>query len=215
MKFLKSAWNRWMAGVVLALAATGATKAQMIPKQDGGYHAPYRLTETPRFGLKTNLLYDLTTTMSLGAEFRLTRKSTLDLSFHLNPWVYNREENAKFKLFLFQPKLRFWSCEAFNGHFFGVHGHYAYYNVGRMPNPPFSKTMNQYRFEGQLGGGGASYGYHWIITPRLGLEAEIGGGYVRSWYDKYPCQRCAKRLSSETKNYWGVTHAGLNLIYLF
>ena len=179
------------------------------------HHTFYELTETPRFAVKTNLLYDLTTSLNLGIEFGLGRKTTLDLSFNWNPWTYNREENTKFKFFLFQPELRYWTCEAFRGHFFGVHGHYAYYNVGRLPTPLFSETMNMHRFEGQLAGAGISYGYHWIINPRWSLEAEIGAGYARLWYDKYPCQRCAKLLVNEKKNYWGLTRAGINLIYVF
>jgi len=175
----------------------------------------YRLRETPYFAVKTNVLHDLTTSMNLGVEMRLSRKWTVDVPFTLNPWTFNKEENTKFKFFLFQPELRFWECEPFNGHFFGVHGHYAYYNVSRLPTPPFSETMNQHRFEGQLAGAGVSYGYHWMISPRWSFEAEIGAGYARLWYDKFPCQTCAKALASEKKDYWGVTRAGLTFLYLF
>ena len=179
------------------------------------YGSVYGLTETPYFAIKTNLLYDLATIPNLATEFALDHNVTLDLSFNWNPWTYNKEENTKFKFFLFQPELRYWTCEAFRGHFFGIHGHYAYYNVGHVPSPPFPEAMNQYRFEGQLAGAGVSYGYHWIMGPRLSLEGEIGAGYARLWYDKYPCQSCAKLLTSEKKNYWGLTRAGINLIYLF
>ena len=179
------------------------------------YGTVYGLTETPRFAIKTNLLYDFTTVLNLSTEFALSHNTTLDLSFNWNPWTYNKEENTKFKFFLFQPELRYWTCEAFRGHFWGIHGHYAYYNVGHLPNPIFPKALNQYRFEGQLAGAGLSYGYHWILGPRWSLEAEIGAGYARMWYDKYPCQQCAKLLTNEKLNYWGLTRAGINLIYLF
>ena len=36
----------------------------------------------------------------------------------------------KLNLYLIQPELRYWPCRKFEGHFLGVHGHYAYYNVG-------------------------------------------------------------------------------------
>jgi len=171
------------------------------------------LNRTPRLSVKTNLLYDLTATISLGTEFRLARKITLDAPFHLNPWTINKEENSKFKLMLVQPGFRFWTCEAFNGHFIGVHGHYAIYNVSALPKPPFSETMNQNRFEGQLYGGGISYGFQWIIGKRWGLEFEIGGGYARLEYKQYPCQSCEKEFVEKTKNYLGVTRVGLNLMY--
>ena len=177
------------------------------------YAPAYRLRETPYFVVKTNILHDLTSSINVGVEMRLEQKVTLDLPVTYNPWTYNRQENSKFKFILFQPELRFWTCEAFDGHFFGLHGQYAYYNVGRLSQPPFSDTMNQYRFEGQLAGAGVSYGYVWPISARWGLEAEIGVGYARLWYDKYPCQSCAKLLSCETKNYWGITRAGISLIY--
>ena len=179
------------------------------------YGSVYGLTETPHFAVKTNLLYGLGTTLNLATEFALGHNTTLELSFNWNPWTYNEEENSKFKFFLFQPEFRYWTCESFRGHFFGLHGHYAYYNVGRMPHPPFPEALNLYRFEGQLAGAGVSYGYHWILGPRWSLEAEIGAGYARLWYDKYPCQKCEKLITSEKLNYWGLTRAGINLIYLF
>ena len=173
----------------------------------------YRWNETPRFAVKSNLVFDMSSSMNLGVEFGMSRKLTLDLPFTLNPWTYNSKENSKFKFLLIQPELRYWICEAFNGHFFGLHGHYAYYNVGRLPNPVFSETMQIYRFEGQLAGAGISYGYHRLISPRWSVEAEVGAGYTQLWYDKYPCQSCSKRLAGERKNYWGLTRAGISLIY--
>jgi len=175
----------------------------------------YRMKETPHLAIKTNLLFDLTTSMNLGMEVRVWRKLTLDVPFTLNPWTYNKEDNSKFKFFLVQPELRYWTCEAFNGHFFGVHTHYAYYNVGHLYTPPFSETMNSYRFEGQLVGAGLSYGYHWLMGSRFSMESEIGAGYARMQHGKYPCQTCAKLLINENKNYWGLTRVGLSLIYLF
>lgn len=185
---------------------------QPAPRGDA---AASRLMETPVFALKTNILYDMTTTINLAGELRLGRKTTFELPLSLNPWTFNKAENTKFKFFLIQPELRLWTCEAFNGSFFGLHGHWAYFNVGHLPNPPFSPTMNAYRFEGQLAGAGLSYGYQWILSPRWGLEAEIGAGYARLWYGKYPCQSCGKQLTRESKNYWGVTRAGVSLMYTF
>jgi len=175
----------------------------------------YRLRQTPNFALKTNLLHDLTTSLNLGVELKIIRKITLDMPFTLNPWTYNRAENTKSKFFLAQPELRFWSCEAFNGHFFGIHGHYAYYNVGHLPFPPFPETMNLHRFEGKLLGAGVTYGYHWLVSPRWSIDAEIGAGYARLWYDKFPCYACAKLIAHEQRNYFGVTRAGISLLYLF
>lgn len=45
--------------------------------------------------VKTNLLYDATTTFNLGAEFCLAPKWTLDLSANYNPFTFS--DNKKWK----------------------------------------------------------------------------------------------------------------------
>ena len=82
----------------------------------------------PVFAIKTNALYWATTTPNLGIEIGLSDKFTLDLSGNYNPWTFS--DSRKLKHWLVQPELRYWTCERFNGHFFGLHAHYAEYNVG-------------------------------------------------------------------------------------
>jgi len=171
--------------------------------------------KTPHFAIKTNIVNTFSSSLNLSSEFRMSKKATFNTSVSWNPWTFNAEENTKFKFLLVEPSVRFWSCESFNGHFFSIHGHYAYYNVGKLPVRPFTETLNQYRFEGQLAGAGISYGYHWLLAPRWSFDAEIGVGYARLWYGKYPCQSCAKILTNENKNYWGLTRAGFSIAYLF
>ena len=65
--------------------------------------------------LKTNLLYDISTTFNLGAEFRLAPKWTLDVSANYNPFTFS--DSKKWKHWMAQPEARYWLCEAFNGHF--------------------------------------------------------------------------------------------------
>ena len=80
-----------------------------------------------RVGIKTNLLYDATTTINLGVEVGLSQKLTLDLSGNLNLWTW--KDNMKWKHWMAQPELRFWTCERFAGHFFGVHALAGQFNV--------------------------------------------------------------------------------------
>ena len=167
--------------------------------------------EMPRWNLKTNLLHDATTTINLGAEFRLGEKSSLDIPFNYNPWTFS--ENRKWKHFLVQPEFRLWTRETFAGSFFGLHGHYAFYNVGNLPHGPFSTYMRDHRFEGWALGAGVSYGYRWNFrNPRWAIEATVGVGYAYLDYDRFACGRCGERLASETKHYVGPTKAGLSLI---
>ena len=166
----------------------------------------------PRWNIKTNLLYDLTATINLGAEFRVGERMSLDLPFNYNPFQFS--DNRKWKHFLAQPEVRWWLGEGvFSGHFVGAHAHYAFYNVGNLPNGPFSEYMRQHRFEGNAYGVGASYGYRWSFDHRWGLEATIGVGYMYKDYEVFECQTCGDFIASENKHYFGPTKIGLSLVY--
>jgi hypothetical protein len=65
--------------------------------------------------VKTNLLYDATTTGNIGVEAGLSKKWTLDVSGNLNPWTFSN--NKKIKHWMVQPEARYWLCEKFNGQF--------------------------------------------------------------------------------------------------
>lgn len=175
--------------------------------------AQSRTPESPvsTWALKTNLLYDATATFNLGAEFRLGDGSSLDIPVSYNPWTW--KENRKWKHILVQPELRWWPKGTFRRHFWGVHAHYAFYNVGNLPHGPFSTYMQANRFEGWLVGAGISYGYRWNFrNPRWALEATVGAGYAYMDYDRFACGRCGEKLGSETKHYFGPTKAGVSLI---
>lgn len=73
-----------------------------------------------KIAVKTNLLYDATTTLNLGTEFRVAPRWTIDLSGNYNPFSFKNDK--KMKHWLVQPEARYWLCEAFNGHFFALHG---------------------------------------------------------------------------------------------
>lgn len=178
-------------------------------------------TYAQKVGIKTNLLYDATTSMNLGIEFGMGRKWTMDVSGNYNPWTFS--DNRKMKHWLVQPEARYWLCEKFNGHFLGIHAHYAEYDWGGMLPFGFSDgkmfgirndAIMNHRYEGWLAGGGISYGYHWILGNRWGLEATIGVGYAYLKYDKYPCGTCGSKLETKSKNYFGPTKAGITLIYM-
>lgn len=160
--------------------------------------------------LKTNLLYDATTTANLGTEIALGKKITLDISANYNGWKW--DEGRQWKHWMVQPELRFWMCEKFNGHFFGFHGHYAKYTVG---NIPWTHNMREYRYKGDLWGAGISYGYSWVLGKRWNLEATIGAGYARLNHEKARMDDPYKTpIKNEKKNYWGPTKLGLTLVFV-
>ncbi len=89
--------------------------------------------------VKTNALYWLTTTPNLGVEFAVGDQTTFSLEGGYNPWTLNKEENRKLKHWMVLPEFRYWLCEAFNGHFFGVNSGYTFFNISGMPIPFHSR----------------------------------------------------------------------------
>ena len=239
--------------------------------------------------LKSNILYDATTTINLGYEVALNHKTTLDIWVNYNPWtlgnkwvgLYEDElsvqspsaskRDAKLKHLAIQPEVRWWLCEKFNGHFFGVHLHGGLYNVGALKLPfnwgrykdtegnflgtyPVSMTPvnhpnmtiqgvgyhpgthekddavtdpNNYlwynadhdgiyvnSYDGWLVGAGASYGYHWILSPRFSMEFTVGAGYAFLKYDKNRCTDCTKKIGDSVRHYFGPTRAGISMVFM-
>lgn len=164
--------------------------------------------------VKTNLLYWMTTTPNLSAELGLGRHLTLDVTGGYNPWTLDKGSNKKIKHWLVKPELRYWLCERFNGHFFGLHSGYAFYNISGIRIPFESSATKRHRYQGWATGVGLSYGYSWILGRRWNFEATIGLGYIYSKYDKYDCATCGEFKERRDKHYFGPTNACVSLIYL-
>lgn len=164
--------------------------------------------------LKTNLLYWATTTPNIGLEIGLGRQTSLELSGGYNPWTLNKDTNMKIKHWMAIPEFRYWLCERFNGHFFGIHTGYAFYNISGVRLPFHSASMKDHRYQGWATGVGVSYGYSWIIGKRWNIEATLGLGYIYTNYDRYDCATCGRFRGTDVKHYFGPTKAGVTLIYL-
>lgn len=182
--------------------------------------------KSQQVALKTNLLYDATTTPNLGVEVGLSRRMTAQLYYGLNAWSFDGKggQPSHIKHWLLMPELRWWQCSTFNGWFYGVHLMGGEFNAGNanVPVPgAFFKGENlgtmirDSRCEGKYLGGGITVGYQWILGKHWNLEAEVGAGYNHIWYDQYPCSECSTRISKDCTNYIGLTKAGIALMYIF
>lgn len=158
---------------------------------------------TQEIAVKSNVAYWATTTLNAGVEMGIAPKMSIDLTGTYNPFTFR--DNKKIRHWMVQPELRYWTCQRFAGHFFGVHGHYGQYNGG----------LKTYRYQGWLAGAGVSYGYQWIIGKRWNLEAEIGVGYAYLKYDKYLRQKCEKFIEKDHRNYIGPTKLSISFMYFF
>ena len=169
----------------------------------------------PNWTLKTNILYGgATLTPNLAMEFGMGRRTSLELSASYHPWKRKNSyiSNKKFVHSIYRPEFRWWMCERFNGHFFGVHAFYANYNISGYTVLLLFKK--EYRNEGWALGGGASYGYHWSWSKHWGMEFNLGLGVAYLDYKRYDCVRCSSQGESKTKTYIGPTRLGISLIYI-
>lgn len=166
-------------------------------------------------GIKTNLPYwGALGTFNAGVEFRLARHWSLDLEAGLNPFDGKNEDGTygrTLKHLRVQPELRYWFCEANNGHFIGLHIPYYLYNVADVK----LIGLEDERRDGWGVGAGLSYGYQWMLSKHWSIEATAGVGYIYFEYDRYPCTECGNRETNRHKHYFGPTQVAVNFIYQF
>ena len=142
----------------------------------------------------------------------LGKKTTLDLYGGYNPFTFGG--NKRFKHWLVQPEFRYWTCERFNGTFWGLHLHGGEFSVAGIHLPfKMFPSLKDHRYEGYFYGGGVSVGHQWVLSKRWNLEASVGVGYAHWVYDKYRCVNCSPKIKSGHKNYVGPTKVAVSLVY--
>ena len=170
-----------------------------------------------KVAVKTNLFYGIyLRTPNLEVEFGSSPRSTIELGGGFN-WFTSGKTSSNKKLvhWLGTAEYRYWTCERFSGHFLGIHILGTQYNIAGHHLPLlFGHDSSHYRYEGWGIGGGISYGYHFPLSNRWSLEANIGAGYVRLHYDKFRCEACGEKTGTESRNYLGPTKAAISLIFL-
>lgn len=90
---------------------------------------PVCKTEGQNIAVKSDLLTGMLSSPNLGVEVRLSERFTLETGFHYNPFPAG--ENKRWKHWFVQPELRYWMCQPYGGHFFGVNLTYGVYNAGK------------------------------------------------------------------------------------
>ena len=167
--------------------------------------------------LKTNVLGWATSSLTLGTEVGLAPRWSLNAHVYYNPFdkPFGIDNGMKWKHVRVQPEVRYWLCERFYGHFFGLHLLYSHFNANRirLPFGIFPATRD-HRFQGNQYGAGISYGYQWILSSRWSIEATLGVGYKYTTYDKYECRECGTKVGSGNKGYFGPTEAAISFIYM-
>ncbi|NLB67938.1 MAG: DUF3575 domain-containing protein [Bacteroidales bacterium] len=174
------------------------------------------------YAIKTNLVWDATRTVNIGAEFKLASNWTIEVPFNINAWSKSDDLDPKWRQLTVQPEVRYFFKEAFKGHFVGFHAHGGTFNLGGIKIPinllgsDFNKLENlENRYEGWLAGAGVNYGYVISLSNHWKLELELGVGYVYLDYDIFKYALAGKQIGSNTHHYFGPTDLGVTISYLF
>lgn len=172
-----------------------------------GRKAKGRQTDGSRYiALKTNLPFDALAVQNLALEVQVHKHITID--FPVMWSISDIEREHALRTIAFQPEGRWWLKEAGTGHFFGLHAHVAWFNV--------KWDDTRYQTEKRpLAGAGISYGYKLPLSAHWGAEFNIGAGYANMKYNTFYNIENGARLDTRIRHYWGITRAGLSLIYRF
>lgn len=160
-----------------------------------------------KIAIKTNLLFDAVLVANLGVEISPWTHWSLDIPVWYSP--YNISSTRNIRLLAVQPEIRWWSKEAMNGHFVGLHTHVAGFNI----------ALNDYaRYQDPnhaLWGLGVSYGYAMTLgkSAHWGLKFTLGAGFAQYHYDAYRNESNGPKFRSGSDCYWGITRAGVTLSY--
>lgn len=161
----------------------------------------------PRFGVKTNLLYWVGTTLNLEAEFYWGDRYSIGVEGLYTDWSLNLVKKH-YAVSSIGPEFRYWvnGDGRFNGFYAGVYGH-----VGQ-----FDAKFKWTGYTGDFYGGGLALGYVVPLGGHWGADLGIRLGYIYGDYDTYYYEKPYYMYKgSDKKGYFGPTGARISVVYRF
>lgn len=156
----------------------------------------------PHIDLRANLLRWATLTPDFGIEWHVSERFSILAHGSWTSWSWN-DKDRRYALWEVLPEGRLYLGKNNRG-YIGAYGHYGDFNY------KFTDTGRQ----GTVKGGGIKGGYVFRLNKALSLDLSIGIGGLNVDYDKYYLYDGTRvRLEHDNKNYWGVTHAGVTLVW--
>lgn len=169
--------------------------------------SPVGKSAMPEFAVKTNALLLMSGIANVGVEVGIGDRFSFDFPIVYSP--YTIKSYYKLRLLAFQPEFRYWFNSFSKGHFLGLTGNLAWFNVALDMNNRYQDSNNR-----PLIGAGISYGYSWRILPSLSVEFTVGAGYANTHYDVFYNVENGIMYTSGVKDYFGLTKVGINLVYM-
>ena len=189
------------------------TAVQQQPEQPSSEVLPMvSQSETYRFALRTNLLYDAMLLPTRGVEGRVNRDWSVKLDGSLS-WCGSNRDKVQM-IWLVNPEAR-WYLLRERRFYVGASGSYGEYNIYKYPvGSLFSKDTG---YQGSLWSACVTVGYQLCLSRHFSVDFNLGLGYARSKYDSFGMTD-GVRVSKErdkSKNFFGPTQAGISLVWTF
>ena len=154
------------------------------------------------FALRANLLRWVTLTPDLGVEWRINKEWSMLLNGTWTSWSWDNK-NRRYAFWEISPEVRYHLGVEKRG-YIGAMYHAGYFNY------KLSGTGKQ----GSLMGGGLTGGYMLPLGRNFSLDFSIGAGCTHAEFDKYQVIDGVRvKKGKESKNYWGVNHLGVSLVW--
>lgn len=160
------------------------------------------IARRPHIALRANLLRWATLTPDLGIEWHASERFSILAHGSWTSWSWN-DKDRRYALWEVLPEARLYLGKNNRG-YIGAYGHYGDFNY------KFTDTGRQ----GTVKGGGIKGGYVFRLNKTFSLDLSIGVGGLNVDYDKYYLYDGTRvHLVHDNKNYWGVPHAGVTLVW--
>ncbi|CAK7017579.1 MAG: hypothetical protein PARBA_00730 [Parabacteroides sp.] len=163
-----------------------------------------------RFAVRTNVLYDAFLLPTLGVEWRVNENIGVRLDGSLSWWGGSTVKVQK--VWLVNPEVRWYLLR--NRRFYvGVSGNYGEYNLYKYALGGIVSKDTGY--QGKLWNAGLTVGYQLYLSRDFSIDFNLGLGYTRSEYDSFGMTDAVRvyKERNKTKNLWGPTQAGINLVW--
>lgn len=167
-----------------------------------------------QMAIHNNLLFDLSGDLSMGMEFALKPRTTVEVYGTIRPW--KESESSVNKHWAVQAQYRLWTCQKFNGFYWGPYMHAGEYNLSNASLPfGLLKGLKSHRYEGWMIGGGIGCGYQYAVSTHWNIGAELGLGYTYFRSKKFNCGTCSTYYGYDNYNYWLFSKGSVYISYIF
>ncbi|MFI3264215.1 MAG: DUF3575 domain-containing protein [Rikenellaceae bacterium] len=165
--------------------------------------------------INTNVVAAIDGAANLGVGYALNDTKSIHLSTSIRQW--GESEDSVNKYWSTQSEFRWWTCQKFNGSFFGIYTQGGQYKVGGKSYPfGIASDVEEHCFDGWLAGGGVSYGYSWMLGRSWNIEASVGLGYNYLKYTEYETPiKSSEIIGDGDHHYFGANKCSINIVYLF